>query len=441
MARSIHPVLILLPTLLLLSGRSIAAPQEIDTVVPADSSTTPDTRPSSDPMITHFEDLSIPPPTQFSWRLQGNYSAPTYDVYVSEDSLIDSADLVVSDLAEITISVWNLKIGTRYNWQIAVKNNKTEVRKTRIFSFYTFADWPRMIYIDGTTNVRDIGGRRNAKGQMIRQGLFYRSAEFNQYHIITPLGISQILALGIKCEIDLRHDNEGAMAVLPPSIHYFRPQSDVGGLYPYQYGLQYNGDQYRDVFREIAKPANIPIISHCMAGADREGTVAALLEALLDCTEKQMAMDYILTSFSVFGVRDSASTSWRDLISEIKSYDPVYGSVHTGACNYFLAKGLTEKEIIEIQNIFLPEKIPIPPDTQPSIPPSAPVPLFHNTFKYLSFSHPSSITIKQNVERLELYDLLGKKIWDFVNNNLGTEYSVHLSGHAKGIGILKSYYR
>jgi hypothetical protein len=436
MARSIHPVLILLPTLLLLSGRSIAAPQDIDIVMPADSSTAPDTRPSSDPFITHFEDLSIPTPVRFAWKLAGSFNAPAYDVYVSEDSIMHSTDLAALDLADTALSLWNLKIDTKYYWQIVVKSNKTEVRKTRIFSFSTFAGWPRMMYIDGTTNARDIGGRRNIKGHMLRQGLFYRSAEFNQYHNISPLGISQILALGIKCEIDLRHDDENPQAVLPPSIHYFRPQSDVGGLYPYLYGLQNYRDQYRDVFREIAKPANFPIISHCMAGADREGTVVALLEALLECSEQQMAVNYQWTSLSVFGIRDSTSDSWRGTMSEIKSFDTAGHTVQTGAWKYLLSIGVSADELAGIRNIMLDTinpQIPDTPETHPRVPEAV---NFNTTKTYISFFNTgSTTTIKQGVNLVEMVTIAGRKIWEFRRRNITGEYTINLPRYA-GVAIL-----
>jgi hypothetical protein len=436
MAKSYYTGVVLAIITALFSGISGAAPRETDSVMPPDSSTSPDARPSSDPFISHAGDLSIPFPTRFSWKIAGTNQSRTFDMYLSEDAVLDSTRLVASKTAETTMSVWNLKIGTRYFWKLTLRDNDAPVRDTKIFSFSTPLLWPRMIYVDGATNMRDIGGRKNSDSVMIRQGLFYRMAAFDQNPVITAKGIQQIMDLGIIFEIDLRFDSENPMKVLPPQVRYFRPPNpNGGGLNPYQYGMQNNGDQYRDVFREIAKPENYPMISHCMFGADREGTVVALLEALLGCSEQQMAVDYIWTSLSPIGIRDSAGGDWRGLISEIKSYDPAGGSVLVGACNYFIAKGLNRKEIIEIQKIFLRGRIPPFPDTPAVVPVTPSVIHCYATRKYLSLSGTSSITIKQNIERLEIYDILGKKIWKFRRGDIVGEYTINLPRYT-GVAIL-----
>lgn len=42
---------------------------------------------------------------------------------------------------------------------------------------------------------------------------------------------------------------------------------------------------------------NYPIVFHCIAGADRTGTVAMLLEALLGVPEEELWRDYLTTGF------------------------------------------------------------------------------------------------------------------------------------------------
>jgi hypothetical protein len=322
-------------------------------IEPSDGSITPDTRTSEDPLIGHSSDLSIPKPTQLKWKFDNIPGILTYDIFLSKDSLLDSTDLLVSNYSDTVIPVWNLKIGKKYYWQIVVRAKGTLVEKTDVFTFNTPSLWPRMIYIDGTTNVRDIGGRANKAGQQIQQGLFFRSADLNVHNIITDLGMRQLLDLGIRSEIDLRYYSEGAQPSLPSYIHYFQPKSDVGGLYAYAYGLQKFGVQYRDVFKEIAKAENYPMICHCWAGADRTGTVAALLESLLDCSEKQIELDYEWTSLSCYGTRDTNYFGWKEMISEIKSFDSLGGTLQVGAMNYLISNGVTVGEIDKIRTLFL----------------------------------------------------------------------------------------
>jgi protein-tyrosine phosphatase len=327
---------------------------DIDIHIPANGSTTPDTRPSGNPFISHTLDSSIPTPTQFAWSAQGNDGSIVYDMSLSEDSIFTTTDLVAKGLTDTMLSVWNLKINTLYYWKISIMDGLNNVGNTSIFSFTTSDAWPRMIYIDGTTNVRDIGGRRNMDGLMIRQGIFYRSAEFNQTYIVTPKGIAQLKQLGIVFEIDLRNSGENPLPLPLLSVRYMRPITDSGaGIAEYKSGLVSTPQLYRDVFKEIANSSNYPLICHCRLGADRTGTVVALLEAILGCSEQQMGEDYVWTSLSIIGRRDTASQEWRDVISYLKSFDNPNSTIQAGAWNYLQVQGMTVDELIAIRKIFL----------------------------------------------------------------------------------------
>ncbi|MBN2035385.1 MAG: tyrosine-protein phosphatase [Chitinispirillaceae bacterium] len=424
---AVATVMLLLLTLRGIDG-SPAADHAADLIIPPDNSTTADTRPSDDPFIPHTDDLSIPGSTHIEWSLSGASGASSYDVYLSEDSCIDMSDLIASACTRTALPVWNLKIGTTYYWQIRVNDSDGTARTTNRLSFSTPMLWPRMIYLDGTTNVRDIGGRKNKDGTMIRQGLFYRSAEFNQNHVLTEKGMQQVMDLGIACEIDLRNDFENPRPVLPPSVHYFRPQGpDGGGLSAYQYGLRYNGPQYRDVFREIARKENYPVICHCRAGADRAGTVTALLEAILGCTEQQINENYVWTSLSVYGLRDSADFTWEQFITEIKSHDQTYGSLLTGACNYLMRQGLTMDEIHSIRAVLLGES-----------PPPDPVITFTimKTAKILYVNNPLPRT-GRDITELAVYSLSGEKLYDFNRENCTSTLNVTLPRFGAGVRIVR----
>jgi hypothetical protein len=421
--------------LLILFQKEPAAQIIADAVFPPNGFIAPDTRTSADPFIAHNGDMSIPFPIQLSWKLRGNYATPAYDVYLSEKWRFDSTDIIAHGIAGNTFPVWNLKLDTRYYWQIVIKSNNRVVRKTRRFSFTTAALWPRMIYLDGTTNVRDIGGRINGEGRIIRQGLYYRSAEFNQNYIITQLGISQVMALGMACEIDLRNDGENPQAVLPPSIRYFRPASDIGGLVAYQYGLRNYGDQYRDVFKMLAKRENYPVICHCMAGADRAGTVAALLEALIGCTEKQMAEDYQWTSLSVNGIRDSTNSEWRGTIAEIKSYDTLQGTVQTGAWNYLRAKGVTSEELSAIRQIMLGRRVENINGVVQTTNKKWLAQPAGGTVRCI-FSDAGAIILPHGMEKLVAYSLAGRKLWEFNRMGKTGDLNVRLPGSLSGMGII-----
>jgi hypothetical protein len=326
----------------------------IDLVLPADGSVTPDTRSSSDPLVSHTQDSSIPLPTYFSWSIRGNTTPALFDMSLSEDSLFDTSDFSEKGLTDTFLLVWNLKIDTRYYWEVSARDGQNKLVESAIGSFTTSPAWPRMLRIDGTTNVRDIGGRKTPDGFLIRQGMLYRSAEFNVGHPITEKGMEQLKQLHIACDIDLRKAEESPQPALPDPVRYFHPVNDSGnGIYQYKDGLISTADLYGKVFKVLADQRNYPVALHCRGGADRTATVVAILEALLGCSEQQMGEDYQWTSLSVFDLRDTTLDQWKGTISYLKSFDVQGSTVQAGACYYLLKQGLTIDDIVSIRKIFI----------------------------------------------------------------------------------------
>ncbi len=95
--------------------------------------------------------------------------------------------------------------------------------------------------------------------------------------------------LNIRTDLDLRTDDEVNGPVLDPArvrwVHL--------PVTPYAY-IARNGsrEQYRNLFRFLAQPGHYPILFHCWGGADRGGTVAMLLHALLGVRWPDLIRDY-----------------------------------------------------------------------------------------------------------------------------------------------------
>lgn len=321
-------------------------------VRPVDGDTVPDTRSADHPFILHEADASIPDPTILEWRSEECPDTARFWLYLAEESLVDDPVLHVRDTGTNSLEVWNLKIGTRYCWKVTAGESDSAV-SSPVCSFFTPDLWPRMLFIEGITNVRDIGGRCNRYGQYIRQGLFYRSSEMSPGQAITGYGIRQLLDLGIVTEIDLRNDDETPDAVLPPEIRYFRPFDEEGGVEEFWYGLEHFSAQYAEVFRELAKRETFPAVCHCQAGADRTGTVTALLEAFLGCTREQIALNFQWSSLSVFGLRDTLIDGWKKMIAGLEAYDTADGTLEKGAWKYLVAAGVSPAELDSLRTFFL----------------------------------------------------------------------------------------
>lgn len=190
--------------------------------------------------------------------------------------------------------------------------------------------------IDGTFNVRDVGGLRTNGGAKVRTGLLLRSASLDS---VTPAGVEQLRALDLRTVIDLRSRDEvdrhgrfptSAMpirwehvpsTVSPPSTD--RPdQNDLLRNHPdpmapmYREMLQGNGPGFARGFRILADPANLTTIVHCTSGKDRTGLFAVVLQLVLG-----VSLDDALASY----VQDDATTK-RALADMLDRY-PEMGQV------------------------------------------------------------------------------------------------------------------
>lgn len=400
----------------------------IELRIPADGSTTPDTRPSDNPLIQHISDSSIPAPTLFSWSAREYSASDTFAFSLSEDTVLSESGTRSLKCIDTLLRVWNLKINTAYFWKISVENDRGTVYHSEVFSFSTPDAWPRMLYVDGTTNVRDIGGMKNNDGIMIRQGFFYRSAEFNGEHTVSEKGIDELVRLGIVSEIDLRSFNEQPQSVLPSSIRYFHPVDESGGgIIAYAHGLLTTPALYREVFRILADSGNYPLICHCSAGLDRAGTVAALLEALLGCSSRQMGDDYQWSALSVNGMKDTSSAEWRGTVSCIESFDEKDSSVQAGAWYYLQTIGMSVDELIAIRKVLIGDDRQPFPELRVRSNPAVPRRLPRGTLlKCITNLTRNTIPVTYADGPIILFDISGKKIRELTGNRITAKLNTTL---------------
>lgn len=161
----------------------------------------------------------------------------------------------------------------------------------------------RMLRIDGVHNVRDIGGWQTVDGKRIRYGLIIRGGEMDGIHkiSITDKGKRQLRSEGIRTEIDLRSSAEVQNASYP--IKYFAKYNRYE-IASYM-GVKKCKTLYRDALSGIMTSVleDKPVYVHCWGGADRTGTVIALIEGSLGVSKEDVISDYELTSYSDVGER------------------------------------------------------------------------------------------------------------------------------------------
>ncbi|WP_419897316.1 tyrosine-protein phosphatase [Roseomonas sp. USHLN139] len=176
---------------------------------------------------------------------------------------------------------------------------------------------PRVVALQGATNLRDLGGYATADGRRTRFGLIFRSAALGG---LTGDDLATIGALGLKTVCDLRglHEAERAPSRLPPGVAALpmpieptvgaslrdilaRGQAtgeDVLSLLAQAYAAYATQKLpvYRALFATMLEPGRLPLLFHCSAGKDRTGFGAALLLTLLGVPRASVMDDYLATN-------------------------------------------------------------------------------------------------------------------------------------------------
>lgn len=185
----------------------------------------------------------------------------------------------------------------------------------------------RMIYLNDTKNVRDLGGWACDGGKVKYNKLFRGSRLFIDYED----GQTQTLnaydlnvlhnLLGIQCELDLRYSNEVTRdySLIGKDVDY----THIDGAW---YAIS-DETKCKTILDKVLDSAinNIPLYFHCAGGADRTGTLAMWIEAILGVAQSDIDKDYELTSF-YSGVSSDAQarrrneSEWTGLINAFTSY-------------------------------------------------------------------------------------------------------------------------
>lgn len=175
----------------------------------------------------------------------------------------------------------------------------------------------RMINCPTINNMRDLGGW-SCDGGTVKYGKLYRGGQV--YEGAYDVFVNQ---LGIRHELNLRGTNEAASEPSPT-------WNEVGYTCPanYVWYSLLNKTIWKEILNCIFDNVidGKPLFFHCSAGADRTGTVACVIEAVLGVSQSDIDKDYELTCFYTGVYTDALArrrneTEWRGLINEISAYE------------------------------------------------------------------------------------------------------------------------
>lgn len=251
--------------------------------------------------------------------------------------------VIARNIREKQYGVYNLKLGQTLYWRAATSELELETATVRNMTIAS--QGPRNLYLDGVTNVRDVGGYNSSlvEGGKIRQGLYFRGANLEN---ITEKGKAEMLRLGIRTEIDLR-DVEQCNGPYVDGINY-NAISIPSGTESTRFEQFEN--EYKQIFTIIAYADESPVYLHCTAGADRTGISTFMLLAVCGVSYEDMARDYLFTNFSTQGVRKLKSEFiyWYDKLNNFAGKTKA-----EQAKSWLISKGVTSEQVERIRGIFI----------------------------------------------------------------------------------------
>ncbi len=221
-----------------------------------------------------------------------------YDTYLEEPLNVYSYD-TDTNMVGNQVLYTNSDNGIIYNMIPGMTYYFEQQSNTDIHGLVTAQGERRLITIDGVQNVRDLGGLEvdsNHDGEtdgVLKYGKLFRGEKLSN----NQSSVTDLENLGITEEVDLRKESERLSGEVKFSnfkqrelIHY---QIDRN-----HYITNYNKTRsvVTEVMQDVINGENIYF--HCRIGADRTGTLAYILEGLLQVKDEERLQDYELTFFS-----------------------------------------------------------------------------------------------------------------------------------------------
>ena len=257
-----------------------------------------------------------PRPVRISWE-GGRASS----VLLATDPLFKDARTIAAD-ADPPVEIYNLVPGVDYYYKVLSgtqtlkQGGVTPVGPLRMICTYQGARPRHAVY-----NVRDLGGWKTADGRRhIAYGKLYRGSNID--HLNDDAYAKDVILnqLGASIDFDLRGYKGDAN------------DPHIDGLTYYQLPLRKNFEGGTGQTERLYKKAIRQILGwldegrvvyfHCAAGADRTGTLAFLIEALLGVSESDLSKDYELTTFtkSIDRLRNATAATSKYRLTDLVYY-------------------------------------------------------------------------------------------------------------------------
>ena len=284
------------------------------------------------------DELSRPIPITLSWDV--DFTANENDLWYfvvriwTKTDKSDARSILVGR-SERQYRFYNAFIAQTYYWDVTAYGTTGATFTSPTATFTTDSQAPRVLYVDGVTNVRDLGGRVTEDGGRVRQGLLFRGGQLNDNEgtrMISDEGIKTMRqTFGIKTELDLRaSDEHGGItkSFLGNDVKYYRKSGTTKITSDYAPGY------LQQVFEYLANERNYPLFFHCIIGTDRTGMIAWLVNGLCGVSEEDLWRDYLFSNFGRIGGTRKKSKIQDGYVKELNTAAKSAGSYAKGVYNY-----------------------------------------------------------------------------------------------------------
>ena len=321
----------------------------------------------SDYSYSHLEKITypcradIPIPFTVKWNHNEDAMRTTVAVDTRPIGTVNAYTMRTYDATGFdNYPIYNLLPNKTYYYKVTHVLSDGSLVEAKSGNFTTSSDTWRLLYIDGTQNVRDLGGWTGLNGKKVKYGKIIRGAALNDSSLpellLTGNGRRSLGELAIQAELNLgATDTETSIAsnCVYKKIGYTN------------YAIAFTGETYRAQFKEVLEwiveqlTASKPIYMHCQGGCDRTGTLSFQLLGLLGVSESDLAKEYELSSFSSIGFGRLRTTTqavdtydYVGMVEALKAYsgttvaDKFYDFATTGC-------GISEATITNFRNLML----------------------------------------------------------------------------------------
>ncbi|MBQ7912675.1 MAG: tyrosine-protein phosphatase [Clostridia bacterium] len=309
---------------------------------------------------SHRLDMGIPVTIDYTFETESDVDILLGYADVYEKGSKTRFTRVELDPYEDSVSIYNLKADAEYTYTLTVRlTNKQSI--TSEGSFKT-AKSPRFMYVDGASNVRDVGGWNSSLGGKIKQGVLYRGSEIDGKKntgiagfTISEAGVTTMLSvMKIKSDFDLR--DASALGINPTSAGILGSEVKRTFLPSAYYEQILNQPEtLKTVFSAFADESAYPVYLHCTHGVDRAGTISLVLEALLGVEKADLIRDYELSNYFYTNVDRYYDENGGDILTLISKLENDYEgeTLADKTADMLIKAGVTAEQISLIRSIFL----------------------------------------------------------------------------------------